>query len=149
MMIYAHKKYLIFAVCILFSTCGIASINQVKIYPDKPAFDNVGYDNCSMQTNGEELIVKEVIEPGMCVFDIGANIGEWTNKVLHAVPTVRLYSFEPIPVIFDTLRQNVSSGNCNFFNIAFSNMQGTQEFKYYARHSVLSGLFERPLYYCI
>lgn len=127
-----------------YSAWSTASIHQVKIYSDKPAFDNVGYDNCSMQTNGEELILKEVIEPAMRVFDVGANIGEWTTKVVHSFPTVQLYVFEPIPVIFDALRSNVTSGDCNFFNLAFSNMQGMQEFKYYVRHSVLSGLFERP-----
>lgn len=141
---YSNTRYFMSSVCILFSAYSIASISQVKIYQDKPAFDNVGYDNCSMQTNGEELILKEVIEPGMRVFDIGANIGEWTTKVLHAFPTVQVYAFEPIPVIFNTLRHNVSSGNCNFFNIAFSNMQGKHAFKYNVIRPELSGFFERP-----
>jgi FkbM family methyltransferase len=119
-------------------------MNQLTIYSDSPAFDTMGYDNCNMQTNGEELVMKKLVNNTMCVFDVGANVGEWTGKVLHAYPDVQLYAFEPIPDIFNVLQSSVASSNCNFYNIAFSNMQGIQEFKYYVGRSMLSGLFERP-----
>lgn len=138
------KTHLTLVLCIVFSIPITAHMHQITIHEDSPVFDAIGYNNCDMHTNGEVLIMKKIINADMRVFDVGANVGEWTTRVLQISPTAQCYIFEPIPDIFNVLQGNFSSGNCNFFNIAFFHMQGIQEFKYYVGRSVLSGLFERP-----
>lgn len=141
---YAQKTISLVTVLfvLFYSSCIIA---QIKIYSDSSQFDFVGYDNCDMRTNGEHCILQHYIKPDTVVFDVGANVGEWSAGVLRQASNVQLYSFEPIPAVFNTLQKNVASHAVKFFNMAFSNTQGIQEFQYYVNHSVLSGLFERPI----
>lgn len=136
------QKHYIFSIvlCIVY----YASTITITQFSDSSQFDSVGYDNCNMHINGEYLILKNYIKPNTIVFDIGANVGEWSAEVLKQASNVQLYSFEPIPTVFNALKNNISSQAVKFFNMAFSNVQGTQEFQYYVHHSVLSGLFERP-----
>ena len=42
---------------------------------------------------------------GMCVFDVGANIGMFTLYVKNACPGARIHAFEPIPPIHETLER--------------------------------------------
>lgn len=137
------NKHYIFSImlCVVYYASIISLVN---IHLDSPQFDFVGYDNCNMRINGEYLILQNYIKPNTIVFDIGANVGEWSGEVLRQASHVQLYAFEPIPTVFDALQKNVSSQAVKFFNMAFSNTQGIQEFQYYVNHSVMSGLFERP-----
>ena len=48
------------------------------------------------------------LRDGDCVFDVGASIGFFGLYVRRNWPNVRLYSFEPIPEIFEVLQANVS-----------------------------------------
>ena len=49
------------------------------------------------------------IREGMCVFDVGANIGYYTLLAARAVgPAGRVYAFEPEPRNFELLTRNVS-----------------------------------------
>jgi FkbM family methyltransferase len=49
-----------------------------------------------------------LIRPGMCVYDIGANCGQSTLCLAHAVGTAgRVYAFEPVLSIFDELAFNI------------------------------------------
>src|SRR5204862_5688706 len=57
------------------------------------------------QTNFKHGIT---LHDGACVFDVGANIGFFTLFVQQLWQNVRVYAFEPIPAIFDTLRINTS-----------------------------------------
>jgi FkbM family methyltransferase len=48
-----------------------------------------------------------LVRPGMCVYDIGANCGQSTLNLAHAVgASGRVYAFEPVPSIFDELAFN-------------------------------------------
>jgi len=117
---------------------------MLEQFSDSPQLDCVGYDNCDMRTNGEYLVLSHYIKSNTIVFDVGANIGEWSASVLKQIPNVHIYAFEPIPSIFDTLEQTLVSDAVQFFNIAFSNAQGIQKFHYFTHHSALSTFFNRP-----
>lgn len=41
------------------------------------------------------------------IFDIGANIGQTVNRFRSAFPKAKIYSFEPSPTTFETLKGNV------------------------------------------
>lgn len=54
--------------------------------------------------------LKQAIEPGNVVWDIGANVGLYTNHFLAWVgPSGKVVAFEPLPKAFDALRTSVQS----------------------------------------
>jgi FkbM family methyltransferase len=65
---------------------------------------------------------------GMCVFDVGANIGYYTLLAARAVgPSGRVYAFEPEPHNFELLTRNVAENgftNVRPVNAAVSNRAG-------------------------
>ncbi len=57
---------------------------------------------------GTTALCKRLIKPGMCVVDIGANVGYYTilfSKL--AGPNGKVFAFEPHPEIFQLLKHNV------------------------------------------
>ena len=52
--------------------------------------------------------VCSLIQPGMTVFDIGANIGWYTVRLARRFPNVPIHAFEPVPHTFQTLSNNVA-----------------------------------------
>lgn len=66
--------------------------------------------------------------PGMCVFDVGANIGYYTLLAARAVgPSGRVFAFEPEPRNFELLTRNVAENgftNVRLVNAAVSSTEG-------------------------
>jgi FkbM family methyltransferase len=65
------------------------------------------------RTGVYDLIVAETLarlaDPGETAIDAGANVGLMSNLLAHAVgPRGRVVSFEPHPLVFETLRSNVA-----------------------------------------
>lgn len=85
------KKNMLFLLpflLVVFSmNCGVAErLKNIKIYDDSPRMDEVGYDNSvSMEDNGELNIIRSFIKSGDLIFDVGANIGEWSGSVFDIV----------------------------------------------------------------
>ncbi|MGE5323520.1 MAG: amino acid adenylation domain-containing protein [Actinomycetota bacterium] len=83
------------------------------------------------------------IKNGDCIFDIGANIGMFTTWLRLAHPGARIYAFEPNPAMFALLSSNaeIYNGNTHLFPYGISKANGTLQFAYYSRASVLSGFY--------
>jgi FkbM family methyltransferase len=79
---------------------------------------------------------------GACVFDVGANIGLFTLFVSQHCQRPRIYAFEPIPPIFETLRINVElyTPQARLFPFGLSDEKRTDTFTYYPHYSMMSGL---------
>ena len=80
----------------------------------------------------EEPIISKFCKPGMIVFDVGANIGEWTLTMANGVGAQgRVYSFEPTPFLFDALNKTVVANQFNqviVFPYALSDKSKTMDF---------------------
>lgn len=61
---------------------------------------------------------------GGMVFDVGANVGNYSKKVLRANPNVTLYAFEPHPKTFKVLTDNVHQSNFIAVNAAAGQEDG-------------------------
>jgi len=83
------------------------------------------------------------IKPGDCILDVGANIGMFTLFVNHICSDVRVYSFEPIPSVYEVLKINTSiyAKSSRAFNFGLSDRSGTEIFTFYPRASVMSGCY--------
>jgi amino acid adenylation domain-containing protein/FkbM family methyltransferase len=77
-----------------------------------------------------------------CVFDVGANIGMFTLFVGWQCPGARIYAFEPIAPIFETLRINseLYGSRAKLFPFGLSDREKTEAFTYYPRYSMMSGI---------
>lgn len=91
-------------------------------------------------TNGETYVQACVIRGApagaLTVFDVGANLGEWTRLLLGQLPEVRVaetrvLAFEPVPTTFEELDARVAgfdnSKVVTTYPLAFSNVGGKAE----------------------
>ncbi|HEY9696885.1 MAG TPA: FkbM family methyltransferase [Trichocoleus sp.] len=61
----------------------------------------------------EQLLVKQLVQPGITVFDVGANIGEYTVLFSQLVGEEgKVYAFEPASTTFKTLKRRLESYQC-------------------------------------
>ena len=117
--------------------------------------------NNDMSNNGEMLIQDGVLaawkkQPStvvpLVVFDVGANIGDWSKALLQQLTTqsidahVDLFSFEPVPSTAKTLRENLPSNNpcLHIEEIALSSSVGSAEIFVVAANAGTNSLHADP-----
>ncbi|MEP7010066.1 MAG: amino acid adenylation domain-containing protein [Acidobacteriota bacterium] len=83
-----------------------------------------------------------VLPENACVFDVGANIGMFSLFVAERSRGARVFAFEPIGPIFETLSANLASAGIEFrlFRHGLSRREESARFTYYPRYSMMSGL---------
>lgn len=81
-----------------------------------------------------------VLNDGDCIFDVGANIGLFSLFVQQKCPNASIYSFEPAPHAFESLRRNsvLYCKNANVFNCGLGDENKEAPFTFYPRSSVFS-----------
>jgi FkbM family methyltransferase len=77
------------------------------------------------ESDNQDSVIKD-LESGT-IFDIGANIGEWSASVLRrcAKPGIRLHAFEPCAATYAQLRANVNDPRFLPVQFACSDHSGT------------------------
>jgi FkbM family methyltransferase len=90
------------------------------------------------------------VQPGMTVFDIGANIGLFSLEVLRrSGGQIELFCFEPAPDTFDLLERNIResfpSATVRLYRSAVSSQAGEATFYHRPRVSSMSSLSPDPL----
>lgn len=86
------------------------------------------------EVSGEGRFIKRFLaeKPGGVVFDVGANVGNYSSKVLQTNPLLSVYAFEPHPRIFAALEKNVQHSNFTAINAAAGESAGTADLYDYA-----------------
>lgn len=80
------------------------------------------------------------------VFDVGANVGNWTKKVLESIPDAQIHAFEPVPNTFELLETNTRDiQKIKRNRLGLSSESGQLSFNYYPQSSYLSSAFEHDL----
>lgn len=101
----------------------------------------------------QEIFIDRTYTPGSfptlptqpTIFDIGANIGLFTLFALDRWPDARVYAFEPVPEIFQVLRENLRPyPNAHPIATALGAIAGTATTGYYPRYTMMSGLYTDP-----
>jgi FkbM family methyltransferase len=104
------------------------------------------------ETNGEYLLIQKVLQnkndnDEIVMIDIGANIGEWTNRALlhlknNQNPSTKVIVFEPAVDTFNTLKMNLSNHENVVFNkILVSNYIGISDFYICGENSKTNSIF--------
>jgi FkbM family methyltransferase len=81
-----------------------------------------------------------VLRENAVVFDVGANIGMFSLFVEARCPSARVYAFEPVPVVFDKLQQNIGQRGLTArpLNYGLSDHDHEVTFYYYPDISIMS-----------
>jgi FkbM family methyltransferase len=76
------------------------------------------------ETNGEFRFAKEILPSAQVVFDVGANVGLWTQTALASNPDARYHCFEPCPGTYAELAANEFPDNVILNNFGLGNAEG-------------------------
>lgn len=91
-----------------------------------------------------ERVISKVCRPTSNCADVGCHKGEILDLFLAAAPQGNHFGFEPIPVLFQNLKEKYADRvNCRFFDLALSNAPGTSSFNYVVSNPSYSGLLKR------
>jgi FkbM family methyltransferase len=98
--------------------------------------------------NGEyELLSKlQELKP-LCIFDVGANVGEWTRIALEKFPAATIHSFELSSATFNTLKENVRDPRARLNNFGLSDREGSFDYKDYGRNAGVNTLLLQAVYH--
>lgn len=74
----------------------------------------------------EIRLMKQFLQPGQTIVDVGANVGYLTSFFAHAAgPSGKVLAFEPNPNIFSLLQKNTARfTQVSTYNVALSNSSG-------------------------
>jgi FkbM family methyltransferase len=96
----------------------------------KISLRGIGILNPSEKINGEGHFLKDFLTDvkNPIVIDIGANVGEYSEKVKSINQSSVLYSFEPHPQSFKILQESATKHNYNALCLAMGNKEGSIQF---------------------
>ncbi len=122
-------------------------LEKIKLLPDALQ----GFLISDPNSNGEYKYLRKSISEGMIIFDVGANIGDYSEKILSINPKVTIYCFEPVQTTFQKLSSRLSHySNVKLNNVAlgetnkeeyifvYGNEAGSNSLYYHKAHAVVS-----------
>ncbi|MDY7002605.1 MAG: FkbM family methyltransferase [Cyanobacteriota bacterium] len=125
-------------------------LEQVKNIQPQPYLENTKNQTVPLDsipakgaiTGPEIAIIKKLITEDNVIFDVGANVGKWTEEVFNYCSNVKLHLFEPAPQTYKVLDRKIAEQKfreqpvTNCIGIAEDNV--VKQFYYYDKHNVLS-----------
>jgi len=112
------------------------------------------------QTNGERFIQQQVLNLAgssrdkIVIFDVGANVGEWTTSLLDLAlaqqcSNIEVHAFEPIPATFELLSHSISKhqlgGQVKLIQAALSSEDGPSKMYTFSNTGGTNSLHFEPM----
>ncbi|KAM3098416.1 FkbM family methyltransferase [Phormidesmis sp. 146-12] len=129
---------------LIFLRKSLFRLNQLIFQLSLRGIGLLNYDDD--QQSGEDAFlnqISEFLDDGV-VIDVGANVGEYSNKVRRLSQTAKIYAFEPHPITFEKLSDQASQHHYTAINAACSDIQG--KLKLYDYQGDQSGSTHASLY---
>jgi FkbM family methyltransferase len=106
-------------------------------------YNNVNYDSLS---NGEARILRRLGTRSIeCIFDVGANLGDWLLLARRCCPAAHVHAFEIVPDTYSALQQRVSSDPAVTLNqVGLAAHEGRVEVVHCLDDTELSSMFAYP-----
>lgn len=113
-----------------FGRALVYSAKAINVNLHKSGLLQVGAGtNVYLENGSEQFFIKSILAPLLngiekpVLFDVGANIGNYTSALHEQFPAAEIYAFEPVENTFNQLRSNISD-KANAFNIGFGSFAG-------------------------
>jgi FkbM family methyltransferase len=100
-------------------------------------------NNSDMISNGEFRFLKSNLPQCNVIFDIGANVGDWTKLALSTNSNLKVHCFEPSKKIFSKLESNNFPQNVTCNNIGLSSNECTKSMYSFKEDSGMSSIYQR------
>lgn len=88
-------------------------------------------ENYDMARNGERWLLTRAAKifqgRKICVFDVGANYGEWSRIAMDLLPQAHIYAFEMIPEFQEAVRSLEQGGRLTMLPFGLSDQQAERE----------------------
>lgn len=104
------------------------------------AWSNIEND---LGANGEGWVLRTILArqtKAPVIFDVGANIGDWSAMVVPHLPQARLLAFEPVPPVREKLKKSLEGTSAEVLSYALSNEAGSVTINYTPDNPHLSSL---------
>ncbi|MGP1395381.1 MAG: FkbM family methyltransferase [Inquilinaceae bacterium] len=107
------------------------------------AYHNVDY---KAHRNGEDwLLGRLAADRPSCVFDVGANVGDWARAAWTALPDARIHCFEPVPDTAARLTDNLAGLDRITINrVGLSDHAGDLTLKIFPHNSTVATVTDFP-----
>lgn len=130
MTIRQHLKYWLFGSCP--GLAGAFRYFRTKVYFPKGSMSFKTACQQGIYEADNAAVLRALVEPGSCMFDVGANIGLMAIPVLDAESKCRVVSFEPsmnvLPCLRKTIAESSFEDRWTLVEKAVSSTQGTIDF---------------------
>jgi FkbM family methyltransferase len=99
--------------------------------------------------NGEAQLIKALSSETIhTVFDVGANVGDWTTIALKNFPQATIHAFELASSTFADLQaKHPATGRVKANNVGLSSEVGTITYKDYGPHTTINTILEKVDYH--
>jgi FkbM family methyltransferase len=104
------------------------------------AHDNWNYDS---ETNGEFQLLRRLKHlPLKTIFDVGANLGEWSKEATDCFPTAAVHAFEIVPATYEGLTAQIAGmGSVRCHDVGLSDRDGGATLNYTPENDQVASLF--------
>jgi len=104
-----------------------------------------GYDFGDPERSGEYHFVRSYVRKGMVVFDVGANIGDYSHFIMNAAGSdIRIHCFEPVRSTFSKLQQRFKdNNNITLNNCGLSDKDEEVRIKIFGDTAGVNSIYER------
>lgn len=94
--------------------------------------------------SGEDFFIKKIAKllQNSVVVDVGANIGNYSNKIKNSSPSTNLYAFEPHPNTFKELEIQANQNHYVALNAACSDVPGSLKLYDYENKTSHASLYK-------
>ncbi|QIM53633.1 FkbM family methyltransferase [Hydrogenophaga crocea] len=112
------------------------------------AIDHLRGYSYDFDRNGERRLLERMGTLGArTVFDVGANVGDWTLAAAQLMPEAHIHSFELSPRTWRTLSQRVSGPRFTVNNCGMGDRDGSIAFKDYGENSTVNTILSNATYH--
>ena len=110
----------------------------IKIYENR---------NNDHLTNGELRVITILSKHSpKLVFDVGANVGDWSVLAENSFPNASIHSFEPMPAIFEKLSKNMATHQrVNINNFGLAEKLQKVEFNFFPDRTIFTSMYDIEL----
>lgn len=120
------KKHLLNAYRAIFARPMFRKFNRLLFHMSMRGLGMLNYENSTV--SGEQYLVSTILKTFIkskqpVFFDVGANVGDFSNELHHHFPHAQIHAFEPHPANFEKLQTNVESRACTH-NLALGSEAG-------------------------